>query len=113
MDICGSDTDGTDRNLDGLLGSSDMRRCCICGKAIRSPFIIWDRNASAYCYDCNERLKQMKKELREARKLDTTEERTRRMYKRGIKPSEIAKRLGITNKEVYELLTESEGEEDG
>jgi ribosome-binding protein aMBF1 (putative translation factor) len=113
MDICDSDSDGTDWDLDGLLCSSDMRRCCICGKAIRSPFIIWDRNAEAYCYDCNEMLKQMKKEMREARRLDSTEERARRMYKRGIKPSEIAKRLGITTAEVYELLTESEDEGNG
>ena len=112
MDICGSDADGTDRDLDGLLGR-DMRRCYICGKIIRSPFIIWDRHAEAYCYDCNERLKEMKKEMREARLKDTTKERAIKMYKRKMKPSEIAKRLGISKAEVYELLTESEDEDDG
>jgi DNA-directed RNA polymerase specialized sigma subunit len=55
----------------------------------------------------------MKKAMREARKQDSNEERARRMYKRHLKPSEIARRLGITTAEVYELLTESEDEENG
>ncbi len=86
-----------------------MRRCTICGKPIRSPFIIWDRNAEAYCYDCHEKLKQMKKDMRKARQQDTLEERARKMYRRKVKPSEIARRLHITREEVYELL---KGEEE-
>jgi len=89
-----------------------MRRCCICGKVIRSPFIIWDRNAAAYCYDCHEQLKQMKKDLRKAREEDNTQARAVRMYRRHIKPSEIARRLGITKREVYELLKNEEEETD-
>jgi len=87
------------------IGQKDMKKdklcCVICGKDITRSMKIYPHGyvGGAYCYDCDEaekvRLKREKAKIRQTVKT---------LYKRGLKPTEIANRIGITTKGVYEVL---------
>ena len=79
----------------------DKLCCVICGKDITRSMKIYmyGYHGGAYCYDCAEAEK-----VRLKRKKAKTRQIVKNMRKRGLKPTEIADKIGITTKEVYEVL---------
>lgn len=95
------------RKMKGIVtGQKEMKRdkllCVICGKDITRCMKIYPHGYSggAYCYDCAEADK-----LRLQREKAKTRQTVKNMRKRGLKPTEIAERLGISAAKVYEVLT--------
>lgn len=77
--------------------------CSICGRDITRTMKFYDHEMNRYCYDCfqqREKKPVVKKDPPYIRK-------ARRMHAKGMKPSEIAKTLGITAKEVYKALSKN------
>ncbi len=75
--------------------------CCKCKRDITYSLKFYDNACNRYCYDCWEARKKAMK--------PPDKESIKEMYKRGLKPSEIAKKLGCTTLKVYEeLLGEKE-----
>lgn len=75
--------------------------CIKCGKDVTKDRFLYvhGKSGGRYCYDCAEKEKQRKKK--------TTGKRAKalRLRKSGMKPSEIAKEMGITTERVYGLLS--------
>ena len=65
--------------------------CVRCGKDIRYRFKFY-RDMQPYCYDCNE--------------LEKTEIRIWKLYSEGSPVSYIAKKMGITESEVKDVLSQ-------
>lgn len=76
--------------------------CVTCGEDItrQMKFYPYGVNGGAYCYFCKCKIK--KKEKDEAEQYDS---QILTMYKRGLKPSQIAQKMQMDTKEVYEILT--------
>lgn len=76
--------------------------CCMCGLDHGINMIMYDRFGKQYCYDCWEKLKAEKRARRKERA--TEGDGIPAMYRRGMKPSEIARAKGCTVEHVYEVL---------
>lgn len=82
--------------------------CSICGADITRSMKFYDNMANRYCYDCYQAMKARKEPIE--RKKITGEQLINRqiktLYRRGRKPSEIAKSLNVSKKKIYEVLDE-------
>lgn len=84
-----------------------MIECCLCGADLTGPLTFYDNKARRYCYDCFQKISRKptihRKPLTEEQKLYRE---IKMMYRRGNAPSQIAKKLHISAKRVYEVLNE-------
>lgn len=78
--------------------------CYKCKADITCNMKFYDSYMNCYCYDCWEKHKQVLKAEKEPVQFDKVS--IRKMYKAGLKPSEIAAKIGCTVIEVYDVLIE-------
>lgn len=77
-------------------------KCDECGAEV--PFVQYI-GKKRYCYSCYYVVKRQEaKEYKAC--ISPLSRKVKNAYRRGIKPSEIAKKMKITAKEVYERLNE-------
>lgn len=91
--------------------ASLKRYCMVCGKEVGILGIERYGHGNGYlCYDCDQAyLKERKEEISRVRR-SASDRKTRgikSMYNKGSKPSEIAKKYGISTEEVYKRLNSS------
>jgi DNA invertase Pin-like site-specific DNA recombinase len=83
--------------------------CSKCKRDVTYSMKFYDQKLKRYCYDCWEKKKQRNKKEKQS-----DNESVRQMYKRGLKPSEIALKLGCTVQQVYdELIGEKKSDKGG
>ena len=81
---------------------AEVEKCVDCSRALRPGITFYDRFGNRYCYDCWERRKAEKRARRKQRAEEG--DGIPAMYRRGMKPSEIARAKGCTIERVYEVL---------
>lgn len=81
--------------------------CTICGADITRSmkFYPYGRSGGPYCYDCDA-------QDRASRKKRTTDpvKKILSLYDRGFRVSVIAEEMGMSAKEIYEIITTERGD---
>ena len=87
------------------------RVCVSCGDDITRAlkFYPFGYESGPFCYKCNETVKEEKRKIR--RELyENTVDQILTMHRMKIRVSEIARVMGMSAKDVYEIITTARGE---
>ncbi len=78
-------------------------KCSVCGRDITRGMKLYDNKVNAYCYDCFQKTFP-KPEIK--RRPISINQKIKKLYHKGMKPSEIAAELGISASDVYKAMNE-------